>query len=141
MAQSHRRSSRIERKCVGVVLPFDPDAGAEHWRHHVYHTLIPDTDGGWVRRWDRALRRRELHDLLPPIDEQWEAIRSIMCPALVMHGERSPITQELLKATAKAMPKGRYVEIAESRHNIHWGNPTAFVDVVRAFLVGDTAGT
>ncbi len=125
---------------VRAVLPLDPNADEDQWRHHVRHTLIPRAEGGWERRWDRALRQPGPHELLPPIDEQWAALRSIACPALVMRGERSPFTHQLLEATAEALPKGRYVEIPHSRHNIHWGNPAAFVDAIRDFLREEAAG-
>jgi len=125
---------------VQAVFSIDPDAGKDQWRHHVRHTLIPLAEGGWVRRWDRALRQAELSGLLPQIDEQWTALRSVACPTLVMRGERSHFTRALLEATADTVPKGRYVEIPHSRHNIHWGNPTAFVEVIRGFLTEEESG-
>lgn len=64
----------------------------------------------------------------------WEDWRKISCPTLVVGGEKSFISQDLLRIMAKNITDGRYICISEAGHDLHLEVSSTFREVVESFL-------
>jgi len=114
----------------------DPDARAGELRNGVRHNLLRRDDGRWTLRWDAVLRTPDFLLPLPDVRTQWDALRVLACPTLVIKGAHSTFLPEHAEGMARAIPSARVVEIPAAGHAVHWANPAAFLAVVRAFLLG-----
>ena len=67
----------------------------------------------------------------PPL----ERVRAIVCPVLVVHGERSTVlTAAAAHRFVDSLPHGRLETVANASHNVHTQNPVAFLNAVEPFL-------
>jgi pimeloyl-ACP methyl ester carboxylesterase len=87
---------------------------------------------------DNYIRAELLGSGFPPIDV--DRLRLIMCPTLLMQGQRSPVLFHcLIDRLQELLPRSRRVEIAGASHIAHEDNPEDFDAAVLSFLA-DQAG-
>jgi pimeloyl-ACP methyl ester carboxylesterase len=69
---------------------------------------------------------------------EWEQIR---CPALVVGGESSFVSQDDLRDMARRIPHGRFRQVANAGHDLHLEQPAAWRQVVTEYVqeLGDSA--
>jgi pimeloyl-ACP methyl ester carboxylesterase len=64
----------------------------------------------------------------------WTELESVQCPTLVVRGEHSDVPREVLIKMAERLPNGKFVEIPNAGHAIHYDQPVAWRVVVENFL-------
>jgi pimeloyl-ACP methyl ester carboxylesterase len=64
----------------------------------------------------------------------WNDWRKITCPTLIVGGEKSFISQDLLKKMAKMIPVGRYTCISQAGHDVHLEAPYEWRSAVEKFI-------
>ena len=97
-----------------------------------------DAKGGWTWRYDPAIRdqRRKANESgVVYFPDQWEEVRQIACPTLIMRGSRSDVlTPEIARQTLDAIKDSRLVEIHDSGHLPYLEQRDQFVKALRDFL-------
>ena len=95
-------------------------------------------DGKWTFRYDVALRNGSGARVIPTPDEirsDWESLKGITCPTLLVRGAESDIlSPELAQRFVDSVPNARLVEVADSGHSVPLDNPRGFIESVRDFL-------
>jgi pimeloyl-ACP methyl ester carboxylesterase len=68
--------------------------------------------------------------------EDWQALRTITCPTLLVLGERGAVAHDQAKVDRMLadMRACRLVVIPGAGHNVHVEQPAAFLAAVQAFL-------
>lgn len=74
-----------------------------------------------VRDWDRHC--------------YWDDLAAVHCPALVVKGGQSSHPRAELQEMARCMPRGRYAEVPEAEHVVHYDQPDAWRSIVEPFLL------
>ncbi len=64
----------------------------------------------------------------------WNDWRKITCPTLIVGGEKSFISQELLKKMAKVIPDGKYACISRAGHDVHLEAPYEWRSTVEKYI-------
>jgi esterase len=107
---------------------------AEH-RHRVANNMMRLEDGRWTYRYDRALRDPGNPRPRPSTEEEWQLVRSISVPTLLLRGEVSDILpREIADRMVREIPDCRLVEVAGSGHSIPLERPRGFLEAVDTFL-------
>ncbi len=128
---------------------FDSPEEAFHWAHaqnprppeaeqraRTLANLKPREDGKWTWRYDPALREPNRPMPRPDPEAQWEMLRKIKCPMLIVRGAESDIlSREAAERMAREIPNARLVQVPNSGHGVHTDNPSGFVEAVREFLI------
>ena len=112
------------------------------------HGVRQRDDGRFVPKMDLALRSAMGRDENPQqsearerrmIAEQWEALRRIPCPTLVVRGAASdvfgPDTAD--KMVEEVLRQGRLAVVAQSGHSVMTDNPDGFRDAVSGFVLAE----
>lgn len=109
------------------LAPPDPRTPPERVRHLGETGVVARPAGDWTYAFDR---RVFLH---PPVDP-WPFLAQIAVPALVVHGEHSPIMSAASAGrVAAAIPRGQSLTLARAHHHLVVEDPEAFA---RAVLSG-----
>jgi pimeloyl-ACP methyl ester carboxylesterase len=115
--------------------PRPPD---EALRARTEHALMQRADGKWTFRYDVALRNGSGARVTPTAAEiaaDWEALKNITAPTLLVRGASSDIlSPELAQRMVETIPQCRLVTVQDSGHSVPLDNPTGFLDAVRGFL-------
>jgi pimeloyl-ACP methyl ester carboxylesterase len=93
---------------------------------------VRQTPEGWVPQvaQEHVLALRESwndKDLTAELD-------AVRCPALVVRGEHSDMDRAALRAMAARLPRGRYVEVPDAGHMLHYHNPEGWRAAVEPFV-------
>ena len=95
-------------------------------------------DGRWTFRYDVALRNNSGARVLATpqeIEQDWQSLRQISCPTLLVRGAQSDIlSPELARRMVESIPNCTLVEGPDSGHSVPLDNPAGFLHAVRAFL-------
>jgi pimeloyl-ACP methyl ester carboxylesterase len=120
---------------VAASMRANPRVSEADARAGVEYNLLRREDGRLAWRYD-AVGLMSRFNELPGEDEQWEQLKRIECPVLIVRGVESDI---LSRATADRMvatiPNCRLAELPESGHGVPRDNPLAFLSAVRPFLL------
>ncbi len=69
-------------------------------------------------------------------EDRWDALRNLKMPVLIVRGEKSQdLTREEFERMQQVLPSARAVEIANAGHWVHFDQPEAFIEAVRAFFL------
>jgi esterase len=121
-------------EAIAAIREAVPLAREAELRYAVSHNLRPRPEGGLGWRYDTRRRSTGRLSRRPDAERQWEALRAIECPVLLMRGTRGILAADTAERMAAAIPDCRLVELPESGHNLHMENPEAFLQQVRDFL-------
>ena len=106
------------------LAPPDPRTPPERVRHLGETGVVARPAGGFTYAFDR---RVFLH---PPVDP-WPFLPRIAAPALVVHGEASPIMSvQAARGVAAAIPRGQPLTLARTHHHLIVEDPVAFAAAV-----------
>ena len=106
------------------LAPPDSRTPAERVRHLGEAGVVARPAGDWTYAFDR---RVFLH---PPVDP-WPFLAQIAAPALVVHGEHSPIMDaESARRVAGAIPSGQPLTLAGAHHHLIVEDPESFARAV-----------
>lgn len=107
-----------------------PSRTLELCRHRVQYNTRSLPDGRLVWKWDPALY---LHQRAG--DDLWPLMAEVRCPTLLLRGAQSMVlTRQTAARMVAALPDCRLVEIPDVGHNLVTDRPSAFREVVDAFL-------
>lgn len=109
----------------------NPYPSIHYYRWVVSHSLRQRPDGALIWAWHPSIKeRRSQLDL-----DWWATVRAITPPTLVLRGEHSHVLdRDVAERMAKALPRGRLVEIPRAVHTLHEDNPDAVLAALRDFL-------
>jgi pimeloyl-ACP methyl ester carboxylesterase len=117
--------------------PRPPEAAQ---RERTRANLKQRDDGKWTWRYDPALRKPNPPIVRPSANAQWQALRQIKCPTLILRGaETDVLGRETAERMVKEIPDARLIELPKSGHQVPFDNPEAFSKAVREFLGGGVA--
>ncbi len=112
--------------------PHPPEAAQ---RERTRANLKQRDDGKWTWRYDPALRQPNPPIVRPDAQAQWQALRQIKCPTLILRGaETDVLGRETAERMVREIPDARLVELPMSGHQVPFDNPEAFLKVVAEFL-------
>jgi pimeloyl-ACP methyl ester carboxylesterase len=80
---------------------------------------------------DAALRERQMSEA------QWDALRRIACPTLVVRGAASDVfsAETAERMVDEALAKGRLAIVPRAGHSVMTDNPEGFLEAVAAFVL------
>jgi pimeloyl-ACP methyl ester carboxylesterase len=133
MHERGRRPPRRHRTVDEAVERFrllPPDTLAEPaLLRHLAREGMVQRDGGWGVRFDPACYAERR-----PVDA-WKLLDRITAPALIVHGERSPVLpREMAERLRDGLRQATRVEIPGAYHHLVLDRPDAFVVALRTFL-------
>jgi pimeloyl-ACP methyl ester carboxylesterase len=106
------------------LAPPDGRTPAERVRHLGEAGVVAQPGGGFTYAFDRGVF---LH---PPVDP-WPFLGRIEAPALVVHGEHSPIMgAESAGRVAAAIPRGEAATLMGAHHHLVVEDPVRFAEIV-----------
>jgi pimeloyl-ACP methyl ester carboxylesterase len=126
---------------VEKAVKFNPLRPTVHLHYSLIHALTQRPDGMFV--WKAQLRgtgggqmkaeeRQEMHQRFEGL---WGQVPKILCPTLVIHGEKSRVmNSELRDKLARMLPKGEAVTIPGAGHTVQGDKPKEFVAELTRFL-------
>lgn len=116
-------SMQAVRQYFGNLRPMYAD--------HFMEMMVEDADG-----YRPILQFEHLLQTVAGWENQnyWDEIETIQCPTLVVRGEQSDVPREELVKMAVRLQKGKFVEIPNAGHAIHYDQSTAWRVVVENFL-------
>ena len=131
---------------IDRVTAYDPYRTREHVTRTVRYNLLRRSDGMYISKSDRVLhdpnfrRNGERGERISGTPDL-EAVRALDLPALVVRGgDSNVLTAEGAVRFAEALPQGRLVTVPDCGHNVHSQNTQGFLEVVRPFIDGASAG-
>lgn len=96
-----------------------------------FQKSIRRVEGGWCLNFDPEEFLLSEHAIN---GDHWKTWRSSRCPALVIRGQNSPVTDEnQLNEMAETRKKTKSVSIAAG-HSVHIDKPSEFAEIVQNFL-------
>jgi esterase len=102
--------------------------------------LKAESDGTWRWRYDTRRRSTGRRQRRPEPDEQWEALRAITCPVLLLRGETGILPAEIARRMVQEMQHCRLVDVAGSGHNPHLERPGEVRGLIHDFLLDGERG-
>ena len=110
-------------------------APRQHIVDSVTHGMRRLPSGRFTWKYDPRLGNRPLPRPGQPQWDLWGAMKSVRCPALMLHGEHSRVSSEqVLKELAANMPRARVERIDDAGHALFTDQPRAFSASVARFL-------
>ncbi|GGZ50358.1 alpha/beta hydrolase [Streptomyces subrutilus] len=129
-------------------LPFPTQDAARRWfgeddprverpdpgRGAFFAEVMHETDDGWrplfSRRQMLTARETWVHDA------HWEELAQVRCPTLVVRGLDGELGRAEAQEMVRVLPAGRYAEIPDAGHYLHYDQPTAWRAALEPFLDG-----
>ncbi|NEA90477.1 alpha/beta hydrolase [Streptomyces sp. SID7958] len=97
-----------------------------------YAEVMAEAPDGWRPVFDpeQMLRSRETW----VYDAHWEELTQVRCPALVVRGLDGELGRAEAQEMVRVLPHGRYAEVADAGHLVHYDQPDAWRAAVEPFL-------
>ncbi|MGW7099940.1 alpha/beta fold hydrolase [Streptomyces sp. NPDC054838] len=129
-------------------LPFPTQDAARRWfgeddprvdrpdpgRGAFFAEVMHQAEDGWrplfSRRQMLTARETWVHDA------HWEELAQVRCPTLVVRGLDGELGRAEAQEMVRVLPAGRYAEIPEAGHYLHYDQPAAWRAVLEPFLDG-----
>jgi pimeloyl-ACP methyl ester carboxylesterase len=120
------------------TIQFNPTRSESSLRRGVLHNAIESGDGRW--RWRYDLPRRgsgtgESGEVMPGLDELWDAIEHLGAPLLLVRGSTSPVVDE--EDVAEVMRRNhtaRVVVVEGAGHSVQGDKPRELAEILRSLL-------
>lgn len=104
-------------------------------RHDMPSDLEPDENGGLRWRHNLDVVARIARATLPRSD--WDILSRVVCPALILRGQRGEVRDETAKRMVQAMPNARSQVIYGSRYDVFLGpGSEQTLAAIQLFLFG-----
>ncbi|GAB2577364.1 alpha/beta hydrolase [Streptomyces capparidis] len=127
-------------------LPFDSLAAVRGWfaehgpelegvrsaRGEYFTELMEEHDDGWRPGFsvDHMLRTREAY----AYEAHWDELARVHCPSLVVRGTDGMLGRAEAHEMVRVLAAGRYAEVQDAGHLVHWDNPDGWRQVVEPYL-------
>ncbi|MEV4916388.1 alpha/beta hydrolase [Streptomyces tirandamycinicus] len=69
-------------------------------------------------------------------DAHWDSLARVRCPTLVVRGLDGELGRAEAQEMVRVLPRGRYAEVADAGHLVHYDQPDAWRAVLEPFLEG-----
>ena len=113
----------------------NPKGDEEAQRERTHSNLMQRADGKWTWRYDSALRKPNPPITRPDSKTQWELLKRIQCPTLLIRGAQTDVLGcETAERMVREIPNCRLVELPNSGHQVPFDEPEAFLQAVQGFL-------
>ncbi|MCP9987629.1 alpha/beta hydrolase [Streptomyces sudanensis] len=67
-------------------------------------------------------------------DAHWDTLARVACPTLVVRGLDGELGRAEAHEMVRVLPRGRYAEVPDAGHYLHYDQPEAWCEVLRSFL-------
>ena len=120
------------------TIQFNPTRSESSLRRGVLHNAIEADDGRW--RWRYDLPRRgsgegESGQVLPGLDDLWNAVERIKVPVLLVRGSTSPVVDdEDVAEVMRRNPTARVVVVEGAGHSVQGDKPVELAEILRGVL-------
>jgi pimeloyl-ACP methyl ester carboxylesterase len=119
---------------VAERIAANPRAREPEMRRYVTQNLLLGADSLWRWRFDAA-RLASFMTLSPDPSAQWDALRQVVCPTVVIRGAES---EQLSASTASRMSReialAELLEIPGAGHDVHIDQPRLLLTTIREHL-------
>ncbi|MDQ1455328.1 MAG: hypothetical protein QOH28_948 [Actinomycetota bacterium] len=120
------------------TIEFNPTRTVSSLRRGILHNAIEVGDGRW--RWRYDLPRRgsgegEDGQIIPGLDELWNAVERVGVPLLLVRGGTSPVVDnEDVAELTRRNPKARVVVVAGAGHSVQGDKPLELAEILKGLL-------
>ena len=125
---------------VERAVQFNPLRSREGLRRSLTWALRQLSDGRWTWKWDPDMhkRLRAGPDAEARRLQAVAAVRSVVCPTLVVRGSESPVFfPEDAEDIVADLPNGRWVQVEGAGHTVQGDRPHALTAFMEEFLARD----
>jgi len=120
------------------TIQFNPTRSESSLRRGVLHNAIEAGDGRWRWRYDLPRRGSGEGDdgqVMPGLDELWNAVEHIKAPLLLVRGGTSPVVDDEDVAEVKRRnPGARVVVVDDAGHSVQGDKPLELAEILRSLL-------
>ncbi|CAM5438545.1 alpha/beta fold hydrolase [Streptomyces abikoensis] len=101
-------------------------------RGDYYAEIMAERADGWRPAFSRRqmLQARETY----AHDAHWEELALVECPALVVRGPDGELGRAEAQEMVRVLPRGRYAEVPDAGHLVHYDQPEGWRRAVEPFL-------
>jgi pimeloyl-ACP methyl ester carboxylesterase len=120
------------------TIQFNPTRSESSLRRGVLHNAIEADDGRW--RWRYDLPRRgsgegEHGQVMPGLDELWNAVGRVEAPLLLVRGGTSPVVDdEDVSELMRRNPRARVIVVEGAGHSVQGDKPLELAEILRSLL-------
>jgi pimeloyl-ACP methyl ester carboxylesterase len=120
------------------TIQFNPTRSESSLRRGVLHNAIEAGDGRW--RWRYDLPRRgsgegEGGQVMPGLDNLWDAVERVKVPLVVVRGSTSPVVDDDdIAEVLRRNPKARIEVVEGSGHSVQGDKPLELAEILRGLL-------
>jgi pimeloyl-ACP methyl ester carboxylesterase len=120
------------------TVQFNPTRTVSSLRRGVLHNAIATDDGRW--RWRYDLPRRGSGDgeggqVMPGIDELWDAMERLRVPLTVVRGGTSPVVDDAdIEEVRRRKPDATVIVVEGAGHSIQGDKPLELAEILRQLL-------
>lgn len=142
-ATSHiRREFDLENRVYESIAQYVDQIGSKqplmHPRtleHTATNMLKPMSSGGFIHKRDPALAKEIASKCNADVERQWERLRRIKCPALIVRGLRSSVLgRNVAQRMAATLRDGTLNTVAMAGHAVMRENPEGFAGATLPFI-------
>jgi pimeloyl-ACP methyl ester carboxylesterase len=120
------------------TIQFNPTRRESSLRRGVLHNAIEAGDGRWRWRYDLPRRGSGAGDdgqVMPGLDDLWNAIEKLEAPFLLVRGGTSPVVDdEDVAEVLRRNPTARIVVVDGAGHSIQGDKPLELAGILRSLL-------
>jgi pimeloyl-ACP methyl ester carboxylesterase len=120
------------------TIQFNPTRSESSLRRGILHNAIEAGDGRW--RWRYDLPRRgsgegEEGQVMPGLDDLWNAVERLNVPFVVVRGGTSPVVDdEDIAEVLRRNPRARIVVVEGAGHSVQGDKPLELAEILRTLL-------
>jgi pimeloyl-ACP methyl ester carboxylesterase len=120
------------------TIQFNPTRSESSLRRGVLHNAIEADDGRWRWRYDLPRRGSGEGDdgqVLPGLDDLWNAAGRIEAPLLLVRGGTSPVVDdEDVAELMRRNPRARVIVVEGAGHSVQGDKPLELAEILRSVL-------
>jgi pimeloyl-ACP methyl ester carboxylesterase len=120
------------------TVQFNPTRTESSLRRGVLHNAIETDDGRW--RWRYDLPRRgsgegDSGQVMPGLDELWDAVEHLRVPLTVVRGGTSPVVDDAdIEEVRRRKPDATVIVVEGAGHSIQGDKPLELAEILRQLL-------
>ena len=120
------------------TIQFNPTRSESSLRRGVLHNAIEAGDGRWRWRYDLPRRGSGAGDdgqVMPGLDELWNAVENVKAPLLLVRGATSPVVDdEDVAEVMRRNPTARVIVVDGAGHSVQGDKPLELAEILRSLL-------
>jgi pimeloyl-ACP methyl ester carboxylesterase len=120
------------------TIQFNPTRSESSLRRGVLHNAIEAGDGRWRWRYDLPRRGTGEGDdgqVMPGLDELWDAVERVKVPFIVVRGSTSPVVDDADIAEVQRRNPAARIEVVEGAgHSVQGDKPLELAEILRGLL-------